>query len=92
MHSPFALLCHTILEQAMQAQVGLRVRVSCPPNVVLTTPVLRARQALQRVKKELEPKFNAIQTRLDNEDPDRFLWVFHNPRDGTETDEFADLD
>ena len=60
-----------ILEQALDCEVGLRVRVI---STGMKDPAFRGRQVLYRYRNE-EPRFGQLQIRQDPDEPENFLWL-----------------
>jgi len=65
-----------ILNAAIQAEVGITVRIDVPQDSTMTTPSLRAKQVLYRFSKE-DADFKDLQIRLSPDDPDKELWIIN---------------
>ena len=63
-----------ILERALEAEFGLKVRVRVRPGVDLAQPILRARALFYRFRADLAPAYDGLTIRLGPDDPDNVLW------------------
>lgn len=65
----------SLLDSAVESEVGITVDVSVLPGRDVIAPVLRVKQIFYRFRKECRPAYDGIQIRLSPTSPDTELWL-----------------